>query len=1140
VDKFLGSVESILNGCEQKTVKFLFLGRRQDSLITLRLRPLIAEGLATLELDKEAFQLDGVKIYVDQKVEELCLRRPGLRLRKDYLVKLLCDKSDGMYLLTELAIASLRSASGYDADVMAELEKIPPKIGFIYRKALDGVEAKHRITVSNLLLWMTFGLRRLTEQEMSFVLASVADSSFLKRYLDNGLQHAYFDVVGDGGVQAIVGTLVKVTETSVGPMILDLVHGTARQYLATIEQREQDTDSSVPDWFVDSIYGHLNVARFRRDSLPRPSSDLHSFAHEAIYRQCYACLDETIAHDRLRITKTSDDDRINSVLPFFSYAAENIFEHARHVSTKNTAFYLEMAANLDSRRGRMIRDHFWHSKAPEEHKDQPLIHFACELGLEGLVACLIPRTDPKCRDSTWNTPLNIAAATGIIPILKLLCESGKFRPNEHEKGPGGGTALHTAVYYGHLEATQYLMSKVTDDGVYHGYHPGTRHPLEKIYDTLQGRIDPPRPADVAAQIDNVPMLKLFQNYGCLDSRTFFEAVASGSTRTMDYLAQLPSVDLSWKNSALCKSAHVGAKSGRLSSMEWLEAHQCMTKDFESDGFQLIHLAGLRGHHRIVDVLVRRGHAGIDDPDKQGFTVLRLACREGVYETIAVAIQYGAKTRWGLASSETISALDEVLDRLHNAPERLSKTAWVLLDLVPDLRDGRWVLNTPTHMAKYAHYRVLEHLLKRRAENFRNKAPPAAPSHQDQFATRLFDVFFGSIHAVDSQGRTALHNLLIGWVSLDLGPYSETDWIASVGHLLDHGADIDIMDRYGMTALDVYIYTLTGLRDATGYPVPPDLQFSPPKFICDGVLRTLSTRPDGFPRTLFTELPQVRTVSSLLTKHRGELLLSLGRQQRKYPEDAKVLLSCFPKDELDVWMERYATADVIFLLRSAGRPDKESVPVLEKLPSKELVAILLKDFFAQGDYERLLPLSPLCQGALRRLREVDTSAIGPALAAARSKLGSSDSAQDNAALKHMQTHCLPDEIPEGFENSLLLKAVQAGDTDGVRYLVETCSADVDAALDDRRRPALSIAASYVHVPVVKYLLEHGATVQKRDNTGATALHWAARGYSEDNKDIFRLLLDHGAQITDELLADSKTNWNMSQFLRQLRETPSRPT
>ena len=511
VDKFLDSVESILSSCEKNTVKFLFLGRRQDSLITLRLQPHITKGLATLELDKEAPQLDGVKLYVGQKVDELCLRRPGLVPRKNYLVELLCNKSDGMYLLTELAIASLRSASGYDADIMAELEKIPPEIGLIYRKALDGVQAKHRITVSNLLLWMTFGLRRLTQQEMSFVLASVAEPSFLTRYLDDGLQHADFDVVGDGGIQAIIGTLVKVTRTeaSAGPMILDLVHGTARQYLATTDQREQERDSSAPEWFVDSLYGRSNVLRFRSGSLARPSSELHSFAHETIYRRCYGCLDEILAHDRLRITKTLGDDHISSILPFFSYAAENVFEHARRVSPKNTAFYLDMAANLDSSRGRMVRGHFWKSKDPEEHKDQPLIHFACELGLEGLVSCLIPSTDPARRDSNWNTPLNLAAATGIIPILKLLCESGKFRPDEPEKGPGGGTALHTAVYYGHLEATQYLMSKVTDDGVYHGYHPGTKHPLDKIRDTLQGRIDPPRPADVAAQIDNIPMLKLF-------------------------------------------------------------------------------------------------------------------------------------------------------------------------------------------------------------------------------------------------------------------------------------------------------------------------------------------------------------------------------------------------------------------------------------------------------------------------------------------------------------------------------------------------------------------------------------------------------------------------------------------------------
>lgn len=59
-----------------------------------------------------------------------------------------------------------------------------------------------------------------------------------------------------------------------------------------------------------------------------------------------------------------------------------------------------------------------------------------------------------------------------------------------------------------------------------------------------------------------------------------------------------------------------------------------------------------------------------------------------------------------------------------------------------------------------------------------------------------------------------------------------------------------------------------------------------------------------------------------------------------------------------------------------------------------------------------------------------------------------------------------------------------------------------------RTLLMNAACYGRVEIVKYLINHGANVNAKDNAGLTALHFAVK---DANKGIITLLLDAGADV-----------------------------
>uniref|UniRef100_A0A182MSV2 Poly [ADP-ribose] polymerase n=1 Tax=Anopheles culicifacies TaxID=139723 RepID=A0A182MSV2_9DIPT len=92
---------------------------------------------------------------------------------------------------------------------------------------------------------------------------------------------------------------------------------------------------------------------------------------------------------------------------------------------------------------------------------------------------------------------------------------------------------------------------------------------------------------------------------------------------------------------------------------------------------------------------------------------------------------------------------------------------------------------------------------------------------------------------------------------------------------------------------------------------------------------------------------------------------------------------------------------------------------------------------------------------------------------------------------------------------LLEAAKAGDLDTVRRIVLSSPMTVNCRdLDGRHSTPLHFAAGFNRVPVVEFLLEHGAEVHASDKGGLVPLHNAC---SYGHYEVTELLVKHGANV-----------------------------
>ena len=75
-------------------------------------------------------------------------------------------------------------------------------------------------------------------------------------------------------------------------------------------------------------------------------------------------------------------------------------------------------------------------------------------------------------------------------------------------------------------------------------------------------------------------------------------------------------------------------------------------------------------------------------------------------------------------------------------------------------------------------------------------------------------------------------------------------------------------------------------------------------------------------------------------------------------------------------------------------------------------------------------------------------------------------------------------------------------------------DSDADDGEEMITGLIMASEYEHLNIVRYLLSHGASINRTDDYGNTAIHYVAQ-FNQKDTSLMKLLLNHSS-VTDSIL------------------------
>ena len=117
----------------------------------------------------------------------------------------------------------------------------------------------------------------------------------------------------------------------------------------------------------------------------------------------------------------------------------------------------------------------------------------------------------------------------------------------------------------------------------------------------------------------------------------------------------------------------------------------------------------------------------------------------------------------------------------------------------------------------------------------------------------------------------------------------------------------------------------------------------------------------------------------------------------------------------------------------------------------------------------------------------------------------------AALMRLENPGIQYTLPGNELGGLMCEAAFDGDLDQIKRLMANGVGPNESNYD--KRTALMIASCEGHIPVVTYLLEHGADIDAKDRFGGTALADAVRHSfdARNAKQVQALLRTHGADI-----------------------------
>ncbi|KAH8384004.1 hypothetical protein KR009_011649 [Drosophila setifemur] len=555
-------------------------------------------------------------------------------------------------------------------------------------------------------------------------------------------------------------------------------------------------------------------------------------------------------------------------------------------------------------------------------------------------------------------------------------------------------------------------------------------------------------------------------------RELFEACKTGEIAKVKKLITPQTVNA--RDTAGRKSTplHFAAGYGRREVVEFLLNSGASIQACDEGGLHPLHNCCSFGHAEVVRLLLKAG-ASPNTTDNWNYTPLHEAASKGKVDVCLALLQHGAnhtirnseqKTPLELADEATRPVLtgeyrkDELLEAARSGAEDRLLALLTPLNVNCHASDGR--RSTPLHLAAgYNRIGIVEILLANGADVHAKDKGGLVPLH-NACSYGHFDVTKLLIQA----GANVNANDL--WAFTPLHEAASKSRVEVCSLLLSRGAHPTLVNCHGKSAIDAA--PTRELRDRIAFEFKGHCLLDACRK-CDvsRAKKLVCAENVNFVHPYTGDTPLHLTVVSLDEKRKPllELLIRKGallnEKNKAFLTPLHLAAELLHYDAMDALLKQDAKVNA---LDSLGQTP------LHRCARDEQAVRLLLSYAA------------------------DTSIVS------LEGLSASQLASENV-LKLLKNP--PDR------DTHLLEAAKAGDLDTVRRIVLNNPHSVNCRdLDGRHSTPLHFAAGFNRVPVVQFLLEHGAEVHMADKGGLVPLHNAC---SYGHYEVTELLVKHGANV-----------------------------
>ncbi|KAI1283408.1 ankyrin repeat-containing domain protein [Xylaria sp. FL0933] len=680
----LGSIYELIGGSSPTTGS----GRHVKFLLTSR--PTLGQVYVPSQFHKHQLPIDDgqpgygedVRIFVQQKVEEITLRHGCPEETKSFLLQALLSRADQTFLWIHMVLASLeRSFLASINDFRNIIAKLPPALEVMYLDFLSAIPSDHQYSAWKLLKLLFASSRTLLLDEVNVAFTIKASHRSLEDVLRDRQPAIHNTILG------VLGPLVRVSESKVS-----LVHQTVKDFLLVEDGDERarhiyDACPGMPAITVDRSelcmasacihYLLLNdfsedLYSMERSPIESSSGSSGSFPNSPKTVSSKAFWDDDILDLDIQKMYIEPGDldvdtsqALSSKYSFYNYSSLHwaghfaLCESSAPEELRNAAkslldgdntncrnwlrFYrCETSSFPDDRNGgsnpialaayfnlhETLSDFLENRELSQLEKDQALF-WGAEAGHSRIIATLLEAgANPDYHAVKEQTALTTSAANGHMECVAQLLDSGRCDLNV--RGKEGRTALSFAAGNGHNDVVKYLLSRDVCKAEEGDKERGT--PLMWAVRGGHSLI-----VSMLAEHPGVDINRRDQN-----GRTAVSwAAGDGMEDVLKYLLKRPDIDANLQDNKTGKTPLIwAATNGHAGTVRILvRSKKVDTDKVDYSGRNAISLACEHGHEAALRVLLKHGCKGVNDSDVDGWTPMAWAVhrdRPGIIEALIAA------------------------------------------------------------------------------------------------------------------------------------------------------------------------------------------------------------------------------------------------------------------------------------------------------------------------------------------------------------------------------------------------------------------------------------------------------------------------------------------------------------------------